>query len=544
MTIDKETLIKHHFWILSGCVLPLALFALIWLPTMVSGDNDEDMAKIEKAEKAMANPGDIKNKKFLDALEEEDGQLGVQKAKIWADVWQAQKGLFTLPKELQKVDIDKVAFGSSIFDLGGTELLSLFARKEVYADYVTNIYEKEVPIAPTWYGDHEEGTWKDILRWVPSWKDPDDEEIWLSMEDTWVQRELLRAIKQTNEGVAWFTPTDQGPAAQPSAEAPRKRSFRNPYWQLDLDLPLDGKVLKGKLTNISKRRQQPNVTFWVQVLPKEDLKVPFAINLTDPKLLPAERQRLPFATDRERQLFVEVRVSGDTLAVGESLTLPEVPCKIGTGLFSVLQQLKLETAPVKCLKGIRLGEMSERTSLLGKQLKSRAEEPAPAPAKGMSAPAGGIGGSADAKAAAADEAKKLMGSGDKADSSSGSGSSTKNGLERKRYVEVTTQVRRMPVAIRVLADQDHMQDLLRALANSKLRMQTTQVYWNHTNSPQAAAPGKASDGPARPGAPAAIGGSGAKESKAQGADDQESNVVQLVFYGIISLYERPRPEPK
>jgi hypothetical protein len=535
MKIDKEVLLKHHFWILSGCVLPLALFAFIWLPTAVSGDNDDDRAKIQKQIDAQKNTGEVKNQKFLTALEEKDKDLGVQKNKIWKDVWEAQKGLFTLPGELKKVDIDKVAFGGSIYDVA-SDLPSVYAHKEVYADYVTNIYEKEVPIAPTWFGDREDGTWKDLLRWVPNWKElpPDDEEIWLSLEDLWVQRELLRAIKQTNEGVAWFTPLDQGPAAQPSAEAPRKRSFRNPYWQLDLDLPLDGKVLRGKLTNISKRRQTPNVTFWVQVLPKEDLKVPFAINFTDPKLLPQERQRLPFANDRERQLFVEVRVSGDTLAVGESLTLPEVPCKLGTGLFSVLQQLKLETAPVKSLRLLRLGEISERTSVLGKQLKPRTEETASssqssqpkAPAAGGPAPV----------AAGAEASSKLMGGSDKADS----GSSTKNGVERKRYVEVTSQVRRMPVAMIVLIDQDHMQDLLRSLANSKLRMQTTQVYWNHTNAPKPAGPGRSSDGgAARPAAPAVIGGDGGKESKAQAVEDQESNVVQLVFYGIISLYEQP-----
>ena len=48
---------------------------------------------------------------------------------------------------------------------------------------------------------------------------------------------------------------------------------------------------------------------------------------------------------------------------------------------------------------------------------------------------------------------------------------------RKRYVEVTKQVRRMPVALTVIVDQAYIQDVLIAYANSPLRFQTTQVHW-------------------------------------------------------------------
>jgi hypothetical protein len=48
----------------------------------------------------------------------------------------------------------------------------------------------------------------------------------------------------------------------------------------------------------------------------------------------------------------------------------------------------------------------------------------------------------------------------------------------KRYVEVTPQVRRMPVGIAVVVDQAYLQDVLVALANSPLRCQVPQVPCN------------------------------------------------------------------
>src|SRR5262249_25084291 len=48
---------------------------------------------------------------------------------------------------------------------------------------------------------------------------------------------------------------------------------------------------------------------------------------------------------------------------------------------------------------------------------------------------------------------------------------------RKGYLEVTQQVRRMPVGIVVVVDQSYLQDVLLAFANSPLRFQITQVTW-------------------------------------------------------------------
>jgi hypothetical protein len=56
-------------------------------------------------------------------------------------------------------------------------------------------------------------------------------------------------------------------------------------------------------------------------------------------------------------------------------------------------------------------------------------------------------------------------------------------LRLNRYVDVTAQVRRLPVAMVVTVDQAHIQDFLTAFANSRLRIQTTQVHWQHSYEP-------------------------------------------------------------
>ena len=56
---------------------------------------------------------------------------------------------------------------------------------------------------------------------------------------------------------------------------------------------------------------------------------------------------------------------------------------------------------------------------------------------------------------------------------------TSNGLITRRYTDVTDQVRRMPLAVVVIADQAHIPEVETALANSRLRLQITQVNWQH-----------------------------------------------------------------
>jgi hypothetical protein len=60
-----------------------------------------------------------------------------------------------------------------------------------------------------------------------------------------------------------------------------------------------------------------------------------------------------------------------------------------------------------------------------------------------------------------------------------SGASTKSGFPFDRYVDRNAQVRHILVGMVVIADEEHIPELLAAFANSKLRIQTTQVHWVH-----------------------------------------------------------------
>jgi hypothetical protein len=161
---------------------------------------------------------------------------------------------------------------------------------------------------------------------------------------------------------------------------------------------------------------------------------------------------------------------------------------------------------------------------------------------------------------------------------------------KKRYVEVTPGVRRMPVAIAVVVDQAYMQDVLLAFANSQLKFQITQVNWNRfrgtlatgTNDPNASpdpivgptilssGPGNFGEGfgprgpkpnigpgpmgpigpgpmgpvgPFGPGSPFGPTGSLATVSESQ----LTSGLIELSIYGVVSLYEKfvpPGETPK
>jgi hypothetical protein len=136
---------------------------------------------------------------------------------------------------------------------------------------------------------------------------------------------------------------------------------------------------------------------------------------------------------------------------------------------------------------------------------------------------------------------------------------------KDRYLEVSEQVRRLPVAVSLIVDQQHVDRVQASFANSHFRFLTTQVLLNrypYSVSPQLnkvdAGKGPALPmggfpmgvrpvpvpvpmfpmggmAPVSPMAPADAGGGGSRTS-----DDLETN-MELVIYGIITLYERYPP---
>jgi hypothetical protein len=106
----------------------------------------------------------------------------------------------------------------------------------------------------------------------------------------------------------------------------------------------------------------------------------------------------------------------------------------------------------------------------------------------------------------------------------------------------------VPVGVVLIVDQQHVNRVLAAFANSNLRLVITQVLQTHypgSVQPQLI---KAPDINVRP-----IPGRGGQEGfiqppfgqpiygQQQGAEEQEAN-VELVIYGIMTLYERHPPK--
>jgi hypothetical protein len=677
MQVDKETLIKHRFWIGLGVAVPLILIAYLVVITSVSGKIAEERNKVEAAKKALDAIRSPKNGKHEAQLKERGEKVGGKKNEVWEKAYEVQDGMMTWPE--QQKQFNKLYFGDPISSADLTEYTDkyYFAEKGQLQELVDT---------PQAYNDLKERLVQypgddpyKVVRVVQDWKfsPPALEEVWMAQEDIWVQRELLRIVRDTNQSIAAFkevnelntvkqekekekaskeTPAEKKsdendkpvadkpiaekdkPAAEkdkpvaekpvpekdkpadkataekdkPAAEgekpaekdksavaakpAPKidylHRRMANPFWEIDLKLERnkDKKfVLRGTIKNITKKRQPLfNTFFKIQV------------------------------QDREQSGKAYLRVDREPVPAGETVPLTDtepIDALQPQGIYGVEQVFNWRTAPVKRVDELDLYYSSHRTSSWAKVPPAFLKEETPAAgtgdaASGMSGMYGQMGGGTGGP--------RGMGTG--GESGGGQGSLTRNGLEKKRYVDRTDQVRRMPVGMVVIVDQNHVQDFLTAFANSRLRIQTTQVHWRHFRDsikpPELAAtsgagpsgmgpgmgPAGSSDGPARPGRtpgspapprgeddrppsrpgrpmpsmgggmqmpsspgpgmggmpgvprmpmfPSMPGGGmsmlpGGSARPGAGAEfeEEDPNLVELVVYGIASLYEKYPPKP-
>jgi len=132
-----------------------------------------------------------------------------------------------------------------------------------------------------------------------------------------------------------------------------------------------------------------------------------------------------------------------------------------------------------------------------------------------------------------------------------------------RYMEVTEQSRRVPVAVVLIVDQDHIDRVLTSFNNSKMRFLPTQVLVNqYLGSMQPPAvvdpngppgfPGGVGPGPGfggfggpgreimRPpiGGFGGFGGFGGQPGDPGTAVSEPDTNMELVIYGIMTLYQR------
>ncbi len=552
--IDKEFLKKHHFWLLQG-VIALGL-VLAWFGLMVSVP-DEISAKGED---------NLKKKKVLDAakaqsratLSEYDKrklELFNLRGQRWKDMWEIQKEMYEWPAVLGEDQLAKVqglTFGDNISNASLLEAFKTQLGKE---------YENLAKaIAPMQFNNG----WQAVLRHVAAWRlTPESEEVWLALEDLWVQREIVQTLAKINEKAAKFDPLNA--AEDPSKT--RKRSFQNRTWKVDLELVDAGGAyqLKGSITNRTDRLQ------------------PYGANngLILKVWLSDDPNARPF----------EFLIQGSSLEGGKEEKIRELPKEHKiydgrvVGLYRVEQVFDARTLPVKRFDKLALGYTSARHSLADLEMTpfstKAVEAETPAAADGAPGapgfPPGPGGPPPGAGGPMAPPGAFGAGAGDAA----AKGDMSPNLLVRRRYVNRTDQVRFMPIALSVVCDQIYSADVLTALANSRLRMQIVQSHlgrFRGTISYFGEGATAAPDGPSTPGAfpmapggpppsplsrpgpmgppmgfappmgPGAFGGFpglGSSSAPRSSSEDVASgNLIDFSVYGIASLYEKYQAVPR
>jgi hypothetical protein len=459
--IDKEMMKKQHFWLL---LIPLFIGLLLaWLGLFFGvSDATAEQAGKNADEKKKVDAAKAQSKKMLDLYDKRKEELFGLRTQRWKEMWDLQKPVYQWPEALGEEQIAKVQnmkFGDNITD-------ALF--KDIYRDQGIKGYEDLAKdAAPIQFA----GDWRTALRTVPNWKrNPESEDIWLAAEDYWVQRDLIETLVGVNKDAAKFRRPTDFPEKDRKPEwknDPKERTFIGRTWQLDLKLvdTSDGPTIQGTITNLTPRLQPFNAT--------GDLR--FNVWLADGD---ADTRPFLFAVEgtsqegfkKEPIKFVPAR---HTVREGRVAELARVE-----------QVFDVRTAPVKRIDRVALGALSDRqrqaelqmTAFSTKAVETQAAADAAAGGTGGAGGATGLGGSGSGPPAG----MSVVGSGLGGPGGPGAGGApstdfTYNGLARRRYINITNQVRAMPVGLVIIADQGYVQDVLTALANSKLRFQSVQT---------------------------------------------------------------------
>lgn len=617
MKIDKRTLIKHHFWIvlLVCLLLTIALPPLILVNVGAAVDkrNEETKGALSK----ISSQSKAKTKKDTREVEERTKDWVSNQDGLWKFNWEQQKDLFHWPPVSREHYAENTT--NPVREIDDLPFMSPLNTQNFFADAFSKEYDKlyehlkllslpislgvasasgqlnnpkgppsgpMIPGGPGFPGGRpgrgrpaggsfdpdgggrsatpREGIFHQIS--LPKDTELPDQEIWLATEDYWVQRELVASLRRANEDVCVLRD------ARSESEKKDSNSFRlrSRMWELKLTISPAGvnQKLELQLKNISARKLAIN-------------RVDFQLKLTegDPLTVTFEEQYI--AADQVVKKTVEV----DTIKLtGKRLDSPyawpglvdeTLPAEVQRQFPNLKMKLDPRFTPIKQLVALEMGEAARSSRSANKEmLKPRLWKERTADASGgsrfpggkgfgspgikgpgsMPSPGGGSGGG---------------GSGSRDQGDDGGSSTvekyTNEGLEIYRYINVTDAVRRMPVALVYTVDQAYSQDVLVALANSKLRVQITQIHWQRTRDtvspslPSGYSPGSivggkggrdAGDRPpftppgSLPGFPFGPGvpGSGYPGSDLDYQDDgTPPPLIEVGIYGIATLYERYPP---
>jgi hypothetical protein len=538
MAIDKETLIKHRFWIALGVFVVFCLIGVILILT-VQGSNNAVVEKKYKdtitSVEAIKNP---KSPHFRKPLEEKEAELKKHKNVVWEKAWAPQADLMTWPEggnARLSERLREAYFGDFIAPNDRTEY-----GAKLYQQYLDSLHLPEM-VKPV---EFDRG-WLEIINPVGEWdvnRTPTGEEIWLAQEDLWVKRELLSIVRETLDAVRIFHKVDpaKDAQAQPSKGAAEPLVVRNANWELSLVFEPDPKNNGGMA--ISTKSTLKNINPWKRTLTLADV---------------------PLRVGQGEGNYFDFSVNVDSVLANQTVNFPEpIPFKfraIPDQELRVEQILTWQTSPIKRIDRIALGYNSHRTANravkakpIGPQSeddkKDKTAEAAPPSSSSMmsgSSMMGNMMGRGGAPVAGGKQINKY--------------------IQRERYLDFTEQVRWMPVGMVLIVDQEYMQDVQVAVANSRLRIQPTQIAYHRAHGVRSsvARDGKTADvisgpvmaegilgggsGGSRGGRPTTpFSGAGGRTfpgaMNPTSSSEEDPNLVELSIYGIASLYERFPPK--
>src|SRR5262245_61384040 len=236
---DKETLVKHRFWIALGLFVPLWLVAWLVLWLSVSDAVQVKKDEYEKSNKAIATVTNPKTKFFLDPMTGKKDDLTKRKVTVWREVQTPQGGLTIDWKVDDKTpNIAKLVdapFGSPIAADDVSERQEF--RDNLYKDWKEEKRKQFAALAGPMALNFDSVIGmapidsKENATYMPSM-----EEIWLNQETVWAKRELLWIIRQALDRLAYFERVEPTEKEALPAGALARHHFRNSNWELDLVL--------------------------------------------------------------------------------------------------------------------------------------------------------------------------------------------------------------------------------------------------------------------------------------------------------------------
>jgi hypothetical protein len=457
--VDKQQLIKHHFWILLGVFAFFILLLVILVPVLIGSEIKEKEAEYAKVASDLESKSKTNVTQFtVDKLTDQTDVLGKRRSEVWRQMYSYQGGLVTFPGELA-AKLDKLAFGDDIDDRSRNNYAEV-AYEPSY-QLISQI------VAPTEYV----GGWQAVLhpvRWFNGVL-PTKDEVWLSLEDLCVRREVLTILHEGNETSARMKQVENAKDLPQSPMGEKfARRWANALYQIDLVLTDSGRgtyTFSGKIKNVSGRRQRIYELF---------------LNVLLNKPLNVESVEQP----------VLVRFPISDIAAGQTIDLPPFKTTLNLRpeeMYSVKLFHTIKTVPIKQIEAIELGinaghRMADKTLQRPAFIKQE-EQPASGGPMGP-----GMGGGGPGEVGAAGAGGKVPMFGGAGGANANGDERTATGILKNRYITVTPQVRRMPVAIWLTVDQAYIPDILAAFSNfGTMRFQITHYHWKRHHGPLAGA---------------------------------------------------------